>query len=124
MFHSCELRTPLDRISQRWSQIWKDTKKQVRGDPRDADVSATKVKLEPNAEDAAEFNDKTSDHRWLGIGAIPGLRWQLGASPHWGDAWHALAAGLGIEADTSAAAWAFPSIGSLSRSAQTNFRST
>ena len=48
------------------------------GDPSDADMSATKVKLEPNAEDAAEFNDKKSDHRWIVVPALDDpLQWEL-----------------------------------------------
>ena len=43
--------------------FWKHSQR-GRGDPSDAAAPATKVKLEPNAEDTAEFNDKKSDHRW------------------------------------------------------------
>ena len=41
-------------------------------------MSATKVKLEPNAEAAAEFNDKTTDHRWITVPAHDDpLQWDL-----------------------------------------------
>ena len=41
-------------------------------------MSATKVKLGPNAEVAAEFHDKKSDHRWITVPALDDpLQWEL-----------------------------------------------